>query len=173
MANARGCCPTPMPEPEPKAETRLKRMAASAVFFDRQGRLLCVKPTYRSDWLLPGGMVELEESPLAACRREVAEEVGLDIEIGRMLCVDYRSTDDELKETLFMVFWGGELSDAQIARIKLQPEEISEHRFVPVPEALAILAPRLALRMKLTLQVLTTGETLYLENGSIPHATEY
>ncbi len=162
-----------MPEADPKTETRLKRIAVSALLLDRQGRLLCVKPTYRSGWLLPGGMVELDESPLAGCRREVAEEIGLDIEIGRMLCVDYRPTDDELKETLFMVFWGGELSDAQVARIKLPPEELSEHRFLPFPEALAILAPRLALRMKLTLQVLTTGETLYLENGSIPHATAY
>jgi 8-oxo-dGTP pyrophosphatase MutT (NUDIX family) len=162
-----------MPDAGPKTETRLKRMAASAVLLDRQGRLLCVKPIYRPDWLLPGGMVELDESPLAACRREVAEEIGLDVEIGRLLCVDYRSTDPELKETLFMVFSGGELSDAQVARIKLPPEEISEHRFLPFPEALAILAPRLALRMKLTLHVLTTGETLYLENGLVPHATAY
>src|SRR5262245_2715299 len=111
------CYPTPMPETGSRTEARLKRIAASAVLLDRQGRLLCVKPTYRSGWLLPGGMVELDESPRAACRREVTEEVGLEIEIGRMLCVDYRSTDDELHETLFMVFWGGELSDAQVASI--------------------------------------------------------
>ena len=62
-----------------------KRMAAGALFRDKDGRVLLVDPTYKPTWDLPGGAVEKEESPYAACRREVAEELGLDRPPGRVL----------------------------------------------------------------------------------------
>ena len=55
-----------------------KRMVARALFVDSASRILLVDPVYRDTWDLPGGAVEAEESPYAACRREVAEELGLD-----------------------------------------------------------------------------------------------
>jgi ADP-ribose pyrophosphatase YjhB (NUDIX family) len=51
-------------------------MAATAFFRDEQGRVLLVNPSYKETWDLPGGAVKAEESPHAACRREVAEELG-------------------------------------------------------------------------------------------------
>jgi 8-oxo-dGTP diphosphatase len=65
-----------------------KRMAAGALFVDSVSRILLVDPVYRDTWDLPGGAVEAEESPYAACRREVAEELGLDRPPGRVLAVD-------------------------------------------------------------------------------------
>ena len=61
-----------------------KRMAVGALFHDENGRVLLVDPTYKPTWDLPGGAVEKEESPYAACRREVAEELGLDRPPGRV-----------------------------------------------------------------------------------------
>lgn len=55
-----------------------KRMAAGALFRDVAGRVLLVEPTYKENWEVPGGAVEQDESPTAACRREVLEELGLD-----------------------------------------------------------------------------------------------
>jgi hypothetical protein len=46
-----------------------KRMAASAFLRDAAGRVLLVDPVYKKPWDLPGGAVEAEESPHAACRR--------------------------------------------------------------------------------------------------------
>jgi hypothetical protein len=66
-----------------------KRMAAGALFRDEDGCVLLVDPTYKPTWGLPGGAVEKEESPHAACRREVAEELGLDRVPGRVLVVDW------------------------------------------------------------------------------------
>src|ERR1700742_3068471 len=75
-----------------------KRMAASAFFRDTAGRVLLVDPVYKEPWDLPGGAVEAEESPHAACRREVLEELGLDRPPGRVLAVDWVPSRPEWPE---------------------------------------------------------------------------
>jgi len=77
-----------LPPDQYVASLARKRMAAGALFRDVDGRVLLVDPTYKPMWDLPGGAVEKEESPHAACRREVAEELGLDRPPGRVLVVD-------------------------------------------------------------------------------------
>src|SRR3954470_1894600 len=63
--------------------------SAGALVRDRQGRLLILKPTYKRGWTIPGGVVEIGESPWEACRREAKEECGLDLTAGRLACVDF------------------------------------------------------------------------------------
>ena len=65
---------TVLPHDEYVASLARKRMAVMALFRDGSERVLLVNPTYKDTWLLPGGAVEANESPCAACRREVAEE---------------------------------------------------------------------------------------------------
>jgi ADP-ribose pyrophosphatase YjhB (NUDIX family) len=77
-----------LPPDQYVASLARKRMAASALFRDGTGRVLLVDPTYKETWDLPGGAVEAEESPHAACRREVSEELGLN----RPRAVCWRST---------------------------------------------------------------------------------
>lgn len=45
------------------------------------GRVLLVKPVYREGWALPGGLVDRGEHPERTIRREMREELGVDIEI--------------------------------------------------------------------------------------------
>ena len=66
-----------------------KRMAAGWVVQNKAGEFLILKPSHKDYWGLPGGVVESEESPWHACQREVKEELGIDIDPGRLLCVDY------------------------------------------------------------------------------------
>jgi ADP-ribose pyrophosphatase YjhB (NUDIX family) len=49
------------------------------------GKALIVKRAHeprKGEWSLPGGRVELGESLVAAARREIKEETGLDIDVG-------------------------------------------------------------------------------------------
>ena len=63
---------------DPSETFATPRVAAGALFFDDAGRVLLVHPTYKDTWDIPGGYVERGESPAAACRRELQEELGLD-----------------------------------------------------------------------------------------------
>lgn len=142
-----------------------KRMAAGALFFDESHNILIVKPTYREGWLLPGGTVEQDESPAGACAREVKEELGLKIAIGRLLCVDYTAKVDEKSESLQFVFHGGTLHQEQIQAITLQETELSEYRFVPHEEAISLLDSNIARRLPSCLQALEQHTAFYLERG--------
>lgn len=144
-----------------------KRMAAGALFLDGAGRLYLVKPTYREGWLIPGGVVEADEAPSAACRREVAEELGIAPPVGRLLCVEYLSEYDGYTESVQFIFDGGVLTAERMAQIQLQTSELAEGRFASAAEASQLLNPRLAVRVAFALDALTTGRTHYLENGQL------
>ncbi len=140
-----------------------KRMGAGALFLDEQGRLLLVNPTYKPHWEIPGGIVEQDESPRATCIREIQEELGLVKSVERLLCVDYIQSNDNRTETLMFIFWGGVLTAAEIAVLRLPAAELSEYRFVTVAEALTLLSPTLGERVHRSLEILSTDSTLYLE----------
>jgi ADP-ribose pyrophosphatase YjhB (NUDIX family) len=51
----------------------------------RDGRALIIRRRHeprKGEWSLPGGLVELGEWLIDAARREIAEETGLDVEVG-------------------------------------------------------------------------------------------
>jgi 8-oxo-dGTP pyrophosphatase MutT (NUDIX family) len=63
------------------------RPAASAVIFDRRGRLLLQQRSDGGQWGLPGGSVEIGESVRDAIVREVLEETGLIVTVRRLIGV--------------------------------------------------------------------------------------
>jgi len=74
---------------EGNAKQARKRVSADALIRDPRGRILLVDPGYKPGWDLPGGMAEANESPAAALRRELNEELGIDLNTGPLLCVDW------------------------------------------------------------------------------------
>ncbi len=143
----------------------VKPVAAGALFFNDKNELLIVKPHYRDDWLIPGGMSNENESPYATCLREVKEELGLELPIGPFLGVDYKTPDYERGEGFQFVFYGGILSDAQIQSIKLQADELSEYRFVTISQALELLALRLKRKIPEFIEAYSKRQAVYLEDG--------
>ena len=142
-----------------------KRMASNALFFNEEGGILIVKPTYRRDWLLPGGIIEAHESPHEACIREVQEELHLNVTLQRLLCIEYLSEEREQTECVQFSFFGGILSQAQIVDIMLPSDELSEYLFSPLEDAVRLLSPKLAKRVPHCLQALSENVTVYLEDG--------
>jgi 8-oxo-dGTP diphosphatase len=136
-------------------------VSSGALIFDRSGRLLILKPTYKSGWTIPGGVMEADgESPWAACRREVLEECGIDVPGGRLVCMDFRRPKPGKPGGIRFLFDCGAFDDDVLAAIVVQPEEVSEHRLLPLAEALPLL--RKAIRRR----VRAAGQGLvYLENG--------
>jgi len=51
------------------------------------GGRFCLLQNERDEWELPGGRLAAGEDPAAACRREIAEELGLDARIAHLLDV--------------------------------------------------------------------------------------
>lgn len=84
-----------------------KRMASTVLLFDESDRVLVVEPIYVDFMELPGGAVELDESPRQAAVREVKEELGLDRDPGRLLAMDWVPPRSGRSEGLITVFDGG------------------------------------------------------------------
>ncbi len=61
------------------------------------GRILLVEQhvSDKRGWAHPGGKVEPGETLEKACAREVKEETGLDVSVGRLLYVTERMTDED------------------------------------------------------------------------------
>jgi 8-oxo-dGTP diphosphatase len=123
--------------------------SAGALVFDRRGRLLILRPTYKSGWTIPGGVMAADgETPWQACRREVREECGLDVASGRLACVDFRRPRPGRPGGIRFLFDCGAQEDAALSAITLQATEISEHRLVPVADALGLLRKPIRRRVR-------------------------
>ena len=59
-----------------------KRAISQLLVRDHDGRVLICRLTYKNDWDLPGGVVEVGESPRLAAAREIEEELALEIDAG-------------------------------------------------------------------------------------------
>src|SRR5215212_3643453 len=114
---------------EGNARQPRKRVAADVIIRDHNGRILLVNPNYKPGWDLPGGMVEANEPPIDAARRELREELGLDLQIGPLLGVDWIPPHEPWDDTLVFVFDGGVLTRPAIERLQITDDELSEFRF--------------------------------------------
>ncbi len=136
-------------------------VAAGGLITEPSGRVLLVKPNYRELWALPGGICEYGEPPHRGCQRELAEELGLDIPVGRLLAVDWSQPHGaDAKPIMHFVFDAGELADG--AGIVIQQAELDGYQFVP-PAELASYLPDFGLaRVSAAIKARESGATLFL-----------
>lgn len=75
---------------------RRSRLGSAAVIFDQRGRVLLVRHSYgRRNWELPGGGRKANESVEETVRREVREEVGIDVVVERLCGIYYEADVDQ------------------------------------------------------------------------------
>ncbi|NBE82982.1 NUDIX domain-containing protein [Micromonospora sp. NEAU-HG-1] len=141
------------------------RVAAGALFFDDEGRVLLVRPSYKNHWDIPGGYVEPGESPRAACQREIEEELGLKPALGPMLVVDWAPAEHEGDKLLF-VFDGGTLTADQERAIHFEDGELTEWRYVAARSLEQHGPSRLARRIRTAIAARIAGGSAYAEHGT-------
>lgn len=151
---------------DPSDSFATPRVAAGALFFDDRGRVLLVHPTYKDTWDIPGGYVERGESPAAACRREIAEELGLDRPVIRMLGIDWAPNGNEGDKLLFLFDCGTLGADEQ--RIQLSSSELDNWRWVSLDDLDDLVIPRISRRIR----AVGAGGAAYLEHGERTMTTE-
>ncbi len=143
-------------------------LTAAGLIGDEAGRVLVVKPNYRDYWTLPGGICEFGEAPQAGCAREVAEEIGVALPVGRLLAVDWRLPlamyGPQARPSVHFIFDCGVL--ASLSGVRLQAEELDDGRFAPVSE-LGSLLPGVALpRVLAAVTALSSGCTRYVPDAT-------
>jgi 8-oxo-dGTP pyrophosphatase MutT (NUDIX family) len=142
-----------------------KRVGVDVLIRDEHGRLLLVDPHYKPGWDLPGGMSEANESPSETARRELTEELGLEISLGPLLCLEWVPPHAPWDDSLMFIFDGGTLTTAQINHLEPHDKELAGWAFVDDQEAASRLGDRQRRRLAAALQALSNGACLCLQDG--------
>ncbi len=128
--------------------------------------MLLVDPTYKPGWEFPGGVVEQGEAPARAGMREVAEEIGIELDaVPRLLVVDWEPPKPPGFGGMRFLFDGGRLTSADARRLLLPGSELRGWRFVTEAEAATMLPPVRLNRLRWALRARERGCALNLEAG--------
>jgi ADP-ribose pyrophosphatase YjhB (NUDIX family) len=106
-------------------------MLGTVCRIEHDGNVLLVQPTYRKAWGMPGGLVGRGEDPRDGVRREVREEVGVDVTlVGEPIVVV--DSEHRLVDFLFR----GELADGvDPGDVRAASSEIDEVAWTPIERA--------------------------------------
>ena len=105
-------------------------VGAMCIIERADGRVLFIRHLYRKRWGLPGGLLERHETPTDAARREVREEVGLEVELVGEPAVNV----DAGPRRIDIVFRARPLNDADADRVRPSSVEVLEARWFPPTE---------------------------------------
>lgn len=150
---------------EGNAKQARKRVSADALIRNARGQILLVDPGYKPGWDLPGGMAESNEAPSACIKRETKEELGIDLRIGRVLCIEWIPPHGPWDDLLAFIFDGGSLRDDEISTLRLLDGELNGYEFCSEHEAKRRLSERTRRRLQAALDAVRAGTVVYMEPG--------
>jgi 8-oxo-dGTP pyrophosphatase MutT (NUDIX family) len=145
-----------------------RKRAISQMLIRAEGaeQVLLCQLTYKKDWDLPGGVVEVGESPMLAVGREVEEELGLQIPAGPLILTDWLPPWGGWDDAVCLVFDGGVHPAAIVERIVRQQREIRSAKFCTIEEVHELCADFTARRIVSALINLSdTPGAPYTESG--------
>ncbi|MBF9071856.1 NUDIX domain-containing protein [Streptacidiphilus fuscans] len=145
--------------------------AAGVLARDAQGHCLLVKLTYDRyhPFSVPGGGTESAENPRTTASRELAEELGLDLALGQLACVDYVIGRDRPPVIAYLYWTARPLTLQDLDRIRVQPTEISGWSLHGIAECAQLLPPGLGRRVTASFAAADRGAgPLALVAGRLP-----
>lgn len=142
-----------------------KRAIAQMLIRDPSGRVLLCRLTYKQDWDLPGGVVEVGESPRVAVTREIEEELGLTLPAGFLLLTDWLPPWGGWDDAVCLVFDGGVHDQSILDDSVLQAREIREVAFCTAEEVRERAADFTARRVEAAWASVTGTGATYTESG--------
>jgi 8-oxo-dGTP diphosphatase len=102
-----------------------------AVIVDSDEQVLLTKrniPPFQGEWVMPGGKIDLGEPIVEALKREVREEVGLEVEVGRLIDVFEHVTPGADNYHFIIIYY---LCTPLYCGVNHNRDEVSEARWVP------------------------------------------
>ncbi|WP_239455731.1 NUDIX hydrolase [Nocardioides gilvus] len=141
-----------------------KRAIGQMLVRDPDDRVLMCELTYKPDWDLPGGVVEVGESPRTGVTREIQEELQLDLPAGRLLVADWLPAWSGWDDAVCFVFDGGVHDASLLQRIVREEREIRAMRFCTMQEVRDNTADFTARRVAAALEAVASG-ACFTESG--------
>ncbi len=114
-----------------------KRVIAQGLLRDEQDRVLLCELTYKKEWDLPGGVIEVGESPGIGLVRELREELGIDVRLGDLVTMNWLPPWREWDDACLFVFDLGRIDSATVASMELQRTEIAAVHWCDLEDARA------------------------------------
>lgn len=145
--------------------TARKRVISHLLITDDAGRVCILETTFKPDFELPGGILEVGESPRVGLIREVMEELGHTVSVGRLLVVDWLTPYLGWEDAIELVFDGRQMPDRSIPLLRPDGREIRAVHWLEPEAAIARMAPFARGRLRAALAAREEGRTLYLEAG--------
>lgn len=142
-----------------------KRAIAQMLVRDHADRVLLCQLTYKRDWDLPGGVVEVGESPQLAVSREVEEELDLTIEAGGLLLTDWLPPWSGWDDAVCLVFDGGVHDASLLHEVVREEREIRRAEFCTLEQVVERCADFTARRVHAALANARGEGTTYTESG--------
>jgi ADP-ribose pyrophosphatase YjhB (NUDIX family) len=102
-----------------------KRVIAQGLLTDQDGRILLCRLTYKPEWDLPGGVVEVGEAPAAGLVRELEEELGITVAVGDLITVNWLPAWRGWDDACIFLFDLGVVDATLIDSMRLQATEIA------------------------------------------------
>lgn len=121
-----------------------KRVITQGLIRSTAGRLLLCELTYKREWDLPGGVVDLGESPAQALAREIQEELGVVLANNGLLLVNWLPPWRGWDDACLFVFDLGEHDESLAASMVLESREIAAVRWCTTAEAEPHIPPYLS-----------------------------
>lgn len=119
-------------------------VAVDGIVENADGEILLVKNRHYGQYTVPGGQVENGENLIDALKREIREEAGVEVAVGRLLCVSsntraypgyngYQTVPTKVMLGFACVYTGGELatSDETSESLWVKKERVLDYVSAP------------------------------------------